>query len=143
MRIHLHNSHIRQYSLFDACAPHRHKPRFSRRWQRCRRDCDSSIQCSENRFDKIHEEVYGKTGCRRIVPGQYLAADPRGRAVMISAIEKQKFVYVLNRDSTAKLLISSPLEAHAKNTICLATAGLDVEFENPRFCMLGNQLRRS
>ena len=31
----------------------------------------------------IHCEVFGKTGCRRIVPGQYLAADPKGRAIMI------------------------------------------------------------
>lgn len=28
-------------------------------------------------------ETFGKTGCRRIVPGQYLAMDPRGRSVMI------------------------------------------------------------
>lgn len=31
----------------------------------------------------IHLETYGKTGCRRIVPGQYLAVDPKGRAIMI------------------------------------------------------------
>lgn len=36
-----------------------------------------------NTFDKVHQETYGKTGCRRIVPGQYLAVDPKGRAVMI------------------------------------------------------------
>jgi splicing factor 3B subunit 3 len=35
----------------------------------------------------VHCEVFGKTGCRRIVPGQYLAADPKGRAIMIG----QKF----------------------------------------------------
>jgi hypothetical protein len=27
--------------------------------------------------------------------GQYLAVDPKGRAIMIAAIEKQKFVYVM------------------------------------------------
>lgn len=31
----------------------------------------------------VHCEIFGKTGCRRIVPGQYLAADPKGRALMI------------------------------------------------------------
>jgi splicing factor 3B subunit 3 len=36
-----------------------------------------------NTFDKIHQETFGKSGCRRIVPGQYLAVDPKGRAVMI------------------------------------------------------------
>jgi splicing factor 3B subunit 3 len=53
---------------------------------------------TEQKFIRVHNEVFGKTGCRRIVPGQYLACDPHGRAVMISAIEKQKFVYVLNRN---------------------------------------------
>jgi len=50
-------------------------------------------------FVKIHQETFGKTGCRRIVPGEYLACDPKGRAIMIGAVEKQKFVYILNRDS--------------------------------------------
>lgn len=36
-------------------------------------------------FERVHQETYGKTGCRRIVPGQYLAADPKGRAIMIGA----------------------------------------------------------
>lgn len=31
----------------------------------------------------IHSEVFGRTGCRRTVPGQYLAADPKGRALLI------------------------------------------------------------
>ena len=61
-------------------------------------------------FEKVHAEVYGKSGCRRIVPGQFVATDPRGRAVMIGAIEKQKLVYILNRDTAARLTISSPLE---------------------------------
>ena len=51
----------------------------------------------KNKFDKIQEETYGKSGCRRIVPGQYLAKDPKGRAVLVGALEKQKFVYILNR----------------------------------------------
>lgn len=55
------------------------------------------FDAKEKKFVRVHNEVFGKTGCRRIVPGQYLACDPHGRAVMISAIEKQKFVYVLNR----------------------------------------------
>ena len=64
-------------------------------------------------FEKVHAETYGKTGCRRIVPGQFVATDPRGRAVMIGAVEKQKLVYILNRDTAARLTISSPLEARA------------------------------
>ncbi len=33
-----------------------------------------------------HCEVFGKTGCRRIVPGQYIAADPKGRAILVGMI---------------------------------------------------------
>ena len=54
-----------------------------------------------NRFDKVHQETFGKSGCRRIVPGQFLCVDPKGRAIMIAAIEKAKLVYVLNRDTEA------------------------------------------
>lgn len=89
-----------------------------------------------NRFVKVHLETYGKTGCRRIVPGQYLAKDPRGRAVLIGAVEKQKFVYMLNRDAAARMTISSPLEASKSNTLCFDVVGLDVGFDNPMFCCL-------
>lgn len=41
-----------------------------------------------NKFVKIHQETYGKTGCRRIVPGEYLAADPKGRVILIGALER-------------------------------------------------------
>jgi len=84
----------------------------------------------------MHEETFGRTGMRRVVPGQYLAADPKGRAVLIGAVEKQKFVYILNRDSAAKLTISSPLEAHKAHTICFDIAGVDVGFDNPLFAAL-------
>lgn len=84
-----------------------------------------------SRFVKIHQETFGKTGVRRIVPGEYLAADPKGRAIMIGAVEKQKFVYILNRDSTNKLTISSPLEAHKPHTITFDMIGVDVGIENP------------
>lgn len=42
----------------------------------------------KKRFVKIHQETYGKTGCRRIVPGEYLAADPKGRVILIGAVER-------------------------------------------------------
>jgi splicing factor 3B subunit 3 len=37
----------------------------------------------KNDWKVVHCEVFGKTGCRRIVPGQYVAADPKGRAILI------------------------------------------------------------
>ncbi|XP_006293329.2 spliceosome-associated protein 130 A [Capsella rubella] len=90
----------------------------------------------KNVFDKVHQETFGKSGCRRIVPGQYLAVDPKGRAVMIGACEKQKLVYVLNRDTTARLTISSPLEAHKSHTICYSVCGVDCGFDNPIFAAI-------
>ncbi|KDR20301.1 splicing factor 3B subunit 3 [Zootermopsis nevadensis] len=91
---------------------------------------------TKNIFEKVHQETFGKSGCRRIVPGQYLAIDPKGRAVMIGAIEKQKLVYILNRDAEARLTISSPLEAHKSNTLVYHTVGVDAGFENPMFACL-------
>lgn len=89
-----------------------------------------------NSFVKVHQETYGKSGARRIVPGQYLATDPKGRSVMISAVEKAKLVYVLNRDAAANLTISSPLEAHKSSAIIHHVVSLDVGFENPLYAAL-------
>lgn len=59
-----------------------------------------------NSFNKLHQETYGRSGARRIVPGQYLAADPKGRAVMVGAMEKSKLVYILNRVRTPSSFLS-------------------------------------
>lgn len=91
---------------------------------------------AKNTLEKVHQETFGKSGCRRIVPGQYLAIDPKGRAVMIGAIEKQKLVYILNRDAEARLTISSPLEAHKSSTLTYHMVGVDVGFDNPMFACL-------
>ena len=55
---------------------------------------------------------------------------------MIASVEKNKLVYVLNRDSAANLTISSPLEAHRPQSITFALVGLDVGYENPIFAAL-------
>ncbi|PPR91552.1 hypothetical protein GOBAR_AA29134 [Gossypium barbadense] len=73
----------------------------------------------KNVFDKVHQETFGKSGCRRIVPGQYLAIDPKGRAVMIGACEKQKLVYKL-----------------ISHTIVYSICGVDCGFDNPIFASI-------
>lgn len=55
---------------------------------------------------------------------------------MIGAVEKSKFVYILNRDSQNKLTISSPLDAHKAHTVTFAIVGVDVGIENPQFACL-------
>ena len=71
-----------------------------------------------------------------MIPGQYLAVDPKGRACLIASVEKNKLVYVLNRNAQADLTISSPLEAHKGQTLVFALVGLDVGYENPIFAAL-------
>lgn len=100
------------------------------------KDASDSVTATSGSFERIHMETFGKTGCRRIVPGQFTASDPAGRALMISAVEKQKFVYVMNRDSAGRLTISSPLEAHKAQTICFDICGMDVGFDNPVFACI-------
>lgn len=56
--------------------------------------------------------------------------------MLVGAIERQKLVYILNRDSQANLTISSPLEAHKNFNICFSVVGIDVGFENPTFACL-------
>jgi splicing factor 3B subunit 3 len=90
----------------------------------------------KNQFEKVHQETYGKTGCRRIIPGEFLAVDPKGRAFLLAAVEKQKFGYILNRDSNSKLTISSPLDAHKNGTLVSHIIGVDVGFDNPLFAAL-------
>jgi len=87
-------------------------------------------------FRKVHQETFGKSGCRRIVPGQHLAADPKGRACLIGAVEKQKLVYVLNRDSSGQLTISSPLEAHKSHHLTYDIVGMDMGYDNPVFAAI-------
>ncbi|KAE8233729.1 hypothetical protein CF326_g1227 [Tilletia indica] len=91
---------------------------------------------AQNVFQVVHSEPLGRSGARRTIPGQYLAADTKGRAVMIAATEKAKLVYILNRDAAANLTISSPLEAHKPNAIIHSICSVDVGFDNPLFAAL-------
>ncbi|KND95090.1 Pre-mRNA-splicing factor RSE1 [Tolypocladium ophioglossoides CBS 100239] len=97
-----------------------------------------------NRFSRVHMETYGKSGVGRVVPGEYLVCDPKGRAFLVASIEKNKLVYVLNRVSgatgdnnlAAELTISSPLEAHKPGVLVISMVALDVGYSNPVFAAL-------
>ncbi|XMA08632.1 hypothetical protein WAI453_001423 [Rhynchosporium graminicola] len=91
---------------------------------------------AQNKFNRLHLETFGKSGVRRVIPGQYLAVDPKGRACLIASVEKNKLVYVLNRNAQAELTISSPLEAHKPQTLVFALCALDVGYANPVFAAL-------
>lgn len=87
-------------------------------------------------FVKLHQETFGKTGVRRVVVSEYLSVDPKGRAILLGAVERQKFVYIITRDVAGRLQIGSPLEAHKSHQICFDSCALDVGFENPVFVTL-------
>ncbi|ROT40397.1 hypothetical protein SODALDRAFT_290612 [Sodiomyces alkalinus F11] len=91
---------------------------------------------AQNKFQRLHLETFGKSGVRRVIPGQYLACDPKGRACLIASVEKNKLVYVLNRNAQAELTISSPLEAHKPGIHVLSMVALDVGYANPVFAAL-------
>lgn len=86
-------------------------------------------------FVKVHQETFGKSGVRRVVPGEFMAVDPTGRAVMIAAVEKNKLVYVLNR-AGADLTISSPIEASSPSSLLFHLVALDVGWDSPIFASL-------
>lgn len=71
-----------------------------------------------------------------MVAGQFLAVDPRGRAVMVCAMEKQKLVYVITRDNEQGALLSSPLETIRPNSLTFDCKGVDVGYENPVFACI-------
>lgn len=91
---------------------------------------------AENRFSRIHLETFGKSGVRRVIPGQFLTVDPKGRACLVASVEKNKLVYVFNRNTQAELTISSPLEAHKPGILVLSLVALDVGYANPVFAAL-------
>lgn len=103
-------------------------------------------------------ETYGRSGVRRTIPGQYLACDPQGRALMIGAVERQKLVYLLSHHdptqtitqaqalqqrlqsqsgsgqfASSTLRVSSPLEVSKTGLLVMAMAALDTPYGNPMF----------
>mmetsp|Transcript_23184 Transcript_23184/g.49148 ORF Transcript_23184/g.49148 Transcript_23184/m.49148 type:complete len:1382 (+) Transcript_23184:152-4297(+) len=98
--------------------------------------CCSIIDFENGVAKVLHCPAFGKVGCRRDTPGQYVASDPRGRAAMIASVEKRKLVYVLNRDAAGEVTLASPLEAHRPRTVVFDLVGVDNGYDNPIFASL-------
>ncbi|ODQ58395.1 hypothetical protein WICANDRAFT_57231 [Wickerhamomyces anomalus NRRL Y-366-8] len=94
------------------------------------------LDLPNGQFNALFNEPYHKSGIRRLSPGQELAVDPKGRAILATAVEKNKLCYVLNRDLENNLTISSPLEANRSKILTINTVGLDVGYENPLFATI-------
>ena len=83
------------------------------------------------------QEIVSKTGCRRVALGSYIAKDPKGRALMLSAIERSKTVFLTQvKEKNGSFTLSSPLEANQMHTICFDLVDVDVGYDNPLFVAL-------
>ena len=114
------------------------------------------IDINNKKFVRINQEIYGKTGCRRLTPGEYLAIDNKSRAIIIGGIEKEKFVYIfkeidnnnlvpnanfeenknIKNNDTYRKIISSPLEVFTPQHICYDIIAIDVGYTNPIFASI-------
>lgn len=84
------------------------------------------------RFVPLVQEPHSKNGLRRLTPGEYLCVNPKNRALMVGAIERNKLVYKVEMENVAGLLeLLSPLEVSSKNMLTLLLCALDTGYENP------------
>ena len=91
---------------------------------------------SLSEFILVECEPFGKSGIRRTVPGVFVAVDPLGRSLMITAQEKQKLVYMIRRDLKHRVIISSPLESHRSGFFTRSIDSIPVGFHNPTFAVI-------
>lgn len=84
----------------------------------------------------IFTHFFGRSGCRRVVPGYYICNDFKGRVCIIAAIEKLRFVYIIDYDSKNSGIISSPVEIQKTNSIITKIIALKNEFNNPCFATI-------
>ncbi|ODV76761.1 uncharacterized protein CANTADRAFT_27538 [Suhomyces tanzawaensis NRRL Y-17324] len=87
-------------------------------------------------FQPVLQQTYGKSGQNRLSQGSYLAIDPQGRAICLSALEKNKLIYKIQASPRGLLEVSAPLEASSKNVLTLSITALDTEFDNPVFAAI-------
>ncbi|KAH3674703.1 hypothetical protein WICMUC_003119 [Wickerhamomyces mucosus] len=94
------------------------------------------LDLPNEKFISLFNEPFAKSGIRRLSPGEELCIDSKGRALLATAIEKNKLLYVVNRDLENKLTLSSPLEANRSKILTINCIGLDVGYENPEFAAI-------
>ena len=88
------------------------------------------------RWERVAGMIHGRSGSRRAIPGQMIAVDPRGRALITAALESRKFAHSIGR-SDDKLTLSSPLESHRPGYLCQGLVALDSGLEHhPAFATI-------
>ncbi|KAG9390157.1 CPSF A subunit region [Carpediemonas membranifera] len=66
---------------------------------------------------------YGRTGCRRTVPGQFIAAQPSGDMVMVAAVEEAKVFYHVSADE--QYTLSAVQASNRPRTLTYDVAALE------------------
>jgi splicing factor 3B subunit 3 len=98
-------------------------------------------------WERVAGMNFGRSGSRRAIPGQMIAVDPRGRALLTAALESKKFAHTISRltsdnnssdtTSTTTLTLSSPLESHRPGHLCQVLVALDAGIEHhPAFATI-------
>jgi splicing factor 3B subunit 3 len=88
------------------------------------------------RWERVTGLTHGRSGSRRAIPGQMVAVDPRGRALLTAALESKKFAHFIGRNED-KLSLSSPLESHRPGHLCQTLIALDSGLEHhPAFATI-------
>lgn len=107
------------------------------------------------KLEPICIEPIARSGLRRLSPVEYIAVDKHSRCVMISAVEKFKYCYMLscnsvdiqqsnNNNNNDNGIISSPLEAVRSDFITLDLVACDMGYiDNPCFASLEMGISKS
>lgn len=93
--------------------------------------CVLKFDATSRAFVLLASRKTSLPGLKREFPGEYLAVDPKGRAVMSAAIEKVRTVCVLSETG-----LSTPVNAVLPATYCYAISALDRNYESPAFACL-------
>lgn len=89
------------------------------------------------RFVPVAQEPHSKSALRRLTPGEYLCVEPRGRAMLVGAIERDALAYKVDMDDTKEsLALSSPLTVATKAHLTLCMCALDTSYENPMWAAI-------
>lgn len=89
------------------------------------------------KFEPRIQEPHSKNGLRRLTPGEFLSVSPNNGAIMIGALERTKFLYKVEMESsTGQIKLSSPLESKASGMLTLDLCALDTGYENPMWAAI-------
>eukprot|EP00960_Hanusia_phi_P004012 117927-Hanusia_phi.AAC.2 len=78
-----------------------------------------------NQFERIYLETYGRSGCRRMVPGQHLAIDSYGRALVIGSLEKNVVGFQLQLDDANQIVLLPPIRSSSPQRVFVCFTSLD------------------